>query len=472
MDDGTTIEFLGILTCILASALFSASETAITSLSRSKIEQLLENGVTSSLLKLWLRRPNQVLSTILIGNNIVNILASSLATDLSHDLLMQAGYGATEGAGIALAVGVMTLLILIFGEVVPKTIANQYPEKLFPIFRISFLLFYLAWPFSKGLVLISRFIVWLGGGKLKSHEGPLVTGEDLEFMIRRGTEEKSLDEGVGKILAGALDLEDTQAKEIMVPRTDMVMFDTEDTLEDAWSEIQESQFSRYPIYEETPDQVVGIVYVKDLLNHLKDGKGNFLLSDTMRSDIYFIPETKTVDELLAELKQRKISMGIVVDEYGGTAGMITMEDILEEMVGEIYDEYDEDEPPLVQTHPHTYRVKALFPLEDLEDALPLRIRFPEDADYETVGGLLMDLSGKVPAPGEVILWPDPEEGLEENAILAFEPNDLVDESYDIPPVLRFTVLSATETRIDNVRLEILNHPDALVATKEEIPPED
>ena len=396
--------------------MFSASETAITSLPRSKVEQLLENGTNSSLLRLWLKRPNQVLSTILIGNNIVNILASSLATDLSYDLLARSGHGGTEGAGIALAVGVMTMLILIFGEVVPKTFAKQYPEKIFPFFRLIHGLFFLTWPVSKALVLISRFMVWLGGGTLKSHDGPLVTGEDLEFMIRRGTEEKSLDEDVGQILAGALDLEDTQTKEIMVPRTDMVMFEVTDTLEDAWEKLLESQYSRYPIYDETPDKVVGMLYVKDLLSHLKKGEGDFPLADVMRKDLYFIPETKAVDELLTELKQRKISVGIVVDEYGGTSGMITMEDILEEMVGEIYDEYDEDESPLFEERARCYRVKALFPLEDLEDALPLKIRFPEDADYETVGGLLMDLSGKVPSPGEVIYWPDPEEGLEDNAL--------------------------------------------------------
>lgn len=415
---------------------------------------MMEAGRKSALLDLWMKTPNQVLTTILIGNNLVNILASSLATGLSYDYMQTLGYGESDSLAIGVAVGVMTLVILIFGEVAPKTFAKHNPERLIPLFIFVYILYYILLPLTIILVYISRLIVFIGRGKFH-HDGPLVTEEDLEWMIRRGTQEKSLDNEVGKIMTGALDLDDTVAREIMVPRTKMVMFEVEDSLDEIWAIHKEHNFSRYPIYEETPDTVVGIFYMKDLLTYIREPQNKpFSLKRLMRPDPYFIPETKNVGEILAELKRRKLIIGIVIDEFGGLSGMLTLEDILEEMVGEIYDEYDDDELPLLEERQNCFRLQAELALEDLQQHLHLQPGFPEDRSYDTVGGLLMDLAGKIPQAGEVIVWPKNGNGED-----ADEYDDLSPS-----PQLHFTVISAEETRINEIRLE-LHYPDKENATE-------
>jgi len=413
---------------------------------------MMEAGKKSALLDLWLKSPNQVLTAILIGNNIVNILASSLATGISYDYMHSLGFAQRDSLAIGIAVGVMTLVILIFGEVVPKTFAKHNAERLIPIFIITYLVYYVFWPLTKVLVYLSRLMVYLGGGKFH-HDGPLVTEEELEWMIRRGTQDKSLDNEVGKMLTGALDLDDTIAREIMVPRTKMVMFEVGDSLDEIWAIHKEHNFSRYPVYEETPDKVVGIFYVKDLLTFMREPQNRpFSLKLLMRPDPYFIPESKNVGEILTELKRRKLIIGIVIDEFGGLSGMLTLEDILEEMVGEICDEYDEDELPLLEEKQNCFRLQAELALEDLQQHLNLHPGFPEERGYDTVGGLLMDLAGKIPQAGEVIIWPKAGNG----------DNEDEDENMPPSPQLRFTVISAEETRINEVRLE-LHYPNPNVA---------
>jgi len=308
------------------------------------------------------------------------------------------------------------------------------------------MLHYLFLPLTRVLVFISGSVVWLGGGKFE-HQGPLVTEEDLEWMIERGHKEKVLHTEISSVLSGALDLEDTIAREIMVPRTKMIMFEAGETLEEIWEEHREHNYSRYPVYDEVPDKIIGIFYIKDLLYFLIDPAGKtFSLREMMRTDPYFVPESKNVREILTELKTKQIGMGIVVDEFGGVAGMVALEDILEEMVGEIYDEYDEPAQQFVEEKPGCYRVEAQYLLTDLEEHLHDAIKLPLDRGYDTVGGLLMDLAGRVPLPGEIFTWP------EDTA----EPGSENDEP--AAPQLSFTIIAATETTIDTVRMEILQ-PD-------------
>jgi CBS domain containing-hemolysin-like protein len=453
LEEDSLSQILTIVFCLIGSALFSATETAVTTLSHSKVHQLLENGKKSPLLKLWLTNPNHVLTTILIGNNIVNILASALATKFSYHQFQRIGIGDAESFAVAAAVGVMTLIILVFGEVVPKTFAKHNAEKMIPLFTVTYVFYYPFWLLTNLLVYISRIVVWLGGGKF-SHEGPLVTEEDLEWMIRRGTQEKSLGHEVGNMLAGALDLEDTVAREIMVPRTKQIMFEVNETLEEIWEQHREHNYSRYPVYDEIPDKIIGIFYIKDLLYYLVDPDGKaFHIRNLMRTDLYFVPESKNVREILTELKRRQIGMAIVVDEFGGVSGVISMEDIIEEMVGEIYDEFDEPEQDFVEEAPGRFRLQAQYLLTDLETHLPFKPGFPLDRGYDTVGGFLMDLAGKVPQPGEMFTWPKTPSG-------AYADNDVADQK----PVLAFTVLSASETRIDTVQMELIQEevdaPDA------------
>ncbi|MBN1663384.1 MAG: HlyC/CorC family transporter [Deltaproteobacteria bacterium] len=443
-------QIVAILFCLIGSALFSSTETALTSLSISKVHQYLDSGERSPLLKLWLVKPNDVLTTILIGNNIVNILASSLATQFSYQQLQAIGVNDVESIAIAIAVGAMTLIILIFGEVAPKTYAKHNAETLIPLFTFTYILYYPFWFITKILVYISRAVIWATGGKF-GHEGPLVTEEDLEWMIRRGTEEKSLGHEVGNMLTGALDLDDTIAREIMVPRTKIIMFEVNETLEEVWEQHKEHNYSRYPVYDEIPDIIIGIFYIKDLLYYLMNREDKmFHLRHMMRKDVYFIPESKNVREILTELQRRHLGMGIVVDEFGGVSGIVSLEDVIEEMVGEIYDEYDEPAQDFVEEKPGCFRVEAQYLLADLEDRLPFKPGLPLDKGYDTVGGFVMDLAGKVPHQGEVFIWPKP---------AANQGSESTLDEEDENPVLSFTVLSASETRIDTVRMEILSPPD-------------
>jgi CBS domain containing-hemolysin-like protein len=444
LEEDSLSQIVAIVFCLIGSALFSATETAVTTLSHSRAHQLLDNGKKSPLLKLWLTKPNHVLTTILIGNNIVNVLASALATKFSYSHFQRIGMGDADSIAVAAAVGVMTLIILVFGEVAPKTYAKHNPEQIVPLFSVTYVLYYPFLLLTNLLVYISRMVVWLGGGKF-SHEGPLVTEEDLEWMIRRGTQEKSLGHEVGNMLTGALELEDTVAREIMIPRTKMIMFEVNETLEELWEQHREHNYSRYPVYDEIPDKVIGIFYIKDLLYYLVDPDGKtFHIRNLMRTDLYFVPESKNVREILTELKRRQIGMAIVVDEFGGVSGSISLEDIIEEMVGEIYDEFDEPAHDFVEESPGRFRVQAKYLLSDLETHLPFRTEFPLDKGYDTVGGLLMDLAGKVPQPGETFTWPRPLSGF-------VSENDAASQK----PLLAFTVLSASETRIDAVQMEII-----------------
>lgn len=455
MAEDALSQIAAIVICLIASALFSSTETALTSLTHGRVHQLIDSGKKSALLSLWLAKPNDVLTTILIGNNIVNILASALATQFSYRQLQAIGINDVESFAVAVAVGVMTLIILIFGEVVPKTYAKHNADKLIPLFAVTYALYYPFWPITKVLVYISRAVVWVTGGKF-GHEGPLVTEEDLEWMIKRGTEEKSLGHEVGNMLAGALDLEDTMAREIMVPRTKIIMFEVNETLEEIWEQHREHNYSRYPVYDEIPDKIIGIFYIKDLLYYLVNPEGKtFHIRDMMRPDVYFIPESKNVREVLTELKRRQIGMGIVVDEFGGVSGIVSLEDVIEEMVGEIYDEYDEPAQDFIEEKPACFKVEAQYLLNDLETRLPFEPDFPLDKGYDTVGGFIMDLAGKVPKPGEQFTWPKP----------VSSPNG-DNANDDDNPVLLFTVLEASETKIDTVRMEILKPFDGNSETSE------
>ncbi len=442
MEADSLYQLAAIGLCLIGSALFSSTETALTSLSHGRIQLLLDNGRKSALLRLWLKKPNDVLTTVLIANNIVNILAASLATAFSQQQLLRLGLGARESLAVAITVGVMTLVILVFGEVVPKTFAKHNAEKLIPFFLLTFALYYLFLPLTRVLVFISGGVVWLGGGKFE-HQGPLVTEEDLEWMIERGHKENVLHTEISSVLTGALDLEDTIAREIMMPRTKMVMFEAGETLEEVWEEHREHNYSRYPVYDEVPDKVIGIFYIKDLLYFLIDPAGKtFSLRELMRTDLFFVPESKNVREILTELKTRQIGMGIVLDEFGGLAGMVALEDVLEEMVGEIYDEYDEPAQQFVEEKPNCFRIESQYLLTDLEEQLQDKTKLPLDRGYDTVGGLLMDLAGRVPLPGEVFIWPK-------------NTNELGSDDEPVSTQLSFTILAATETTIDTVRMEVL-----------------
>lgn len=434
MAYGTVVEVALILACVLLSGLFSGSETALTSLHAGRLEQLLSsNRPGLRLLRLWRDQPRTVLSFLLVANNLVNILASSLATQLSLKTLAGFGVDGAVGIAIALAVGVMTFLILVFGEVLPKTYARHNPHHVTSVLPLLLAFYALLWPVAKVLAYIGRGFISLAGGDPASPP-PTITEEELEFLIQKGHKEGSLDEDKERMLSGVLSLEDRIAKEVMVPRTDMVMFEARANIGAVMDGITEHNFSRYPVYQESKDKVIGVFYAKDLLSYFidKERKDAFKLRNFVRPP-YFVPETKRLDELLGEFQEERIHISIVVDEYGGTAGMVTLEDIIEEMIGEIYDEFDKEEKLCIQVDESTFIVNSRVPVEELKEELELEIQFADDREYESLGGLVMELAGSVPGRGETFTYRGPN---------------------DDDPVLNLTVLESDGVKLGKVKLVV------------------
>ncbi len=410
--EGVDLRLLVIGVSVLLSSLFSGTETAVTSLHSARLEQLIDKNPTGKRFLLeWRDHPAMVLSFLLIANNVVNILASSLATSVAIDILSGFGIGQATSYAIALSVGVMTFLILVFGEVLPKTYARHNPAAVRPFLPFLLATFMLLWPIAKALAALARGLARLGGVDL-SKGTPTITEEELEYLIHRGGKEGALEESQERMLSGVLELGDSIAREVMVPRTSMVMFESRDNLYRVVEVIKEHQFSRYPVYQGAPDKVIGFFYAKDLLPFLSDkaadkgGKDAFRLRNFVRPP-YFVPGTKRLNELLREFLTERIHMAIVVDEYGGVDGIVTLEDVMEEMVGEIYDEYDEEEALFTKLDDTSWMLDARFSVDDIKDILGIEIDFPDEREYETVSGFVMELAGRVPSTGESFVFKTP-----------------------------------------------------------------
>ena len=395
-----TSELISIILLLILSAIYSSTETALLALSKAKILEILEQRKDRpKTLKLWVDRPNLVLTGILVGNNFVNILASSLATKFTEQALSH-----IPGAWVvAVAVGVMTLLILTFGEVVPKTFAKHNPERLIPLLGLTYATIVVFRPLIWLLMQVAKPTIKAVGGKYQQ-EGPLVSEQEIEQMIRIGADEGIFSKDKGAIYESLLDFSETQAKEIMVPRTEIVGFSVDMPIDEVIRVTSTTKFSRYPVYEGDLDHIQGILLAKDLLRIVlfKDKGGRSLhLRDLLRQ-AYFVPETKRIGELLREFQTTRNQMAIVVDEWGGTSGLVTMEDVIEEIVGEIYDEYDRAEEFIKMISEDTFLINGKAPLEEVSKVMG--VEFPEQDDYETIGGFLMDLTGRVPNKDDVIIY--------------------------------------------------------------------
>ncbi|MBC7331595.1 MAG: HlyC/CorC family transporter [Synergistetes bacterium] len=384
-------DLLLLFVCISLSAFFSAAETALISLSKTKILALVKNDSTRS--KAWesfLNDPQRFLVTILIGNNLVNISASALATSLSLKLL--------PNIGIGLAVGLMTLVILVFGEITPKGLALRYAERFSRyVIYLIYLLSFVCYP---AVVVFSKLVDLLGGSK-KKFLYPLVTREELELLLSR-RDEVELEEEERKIIRSVINLEDKVVREIMIPRPDMVCLEASTPIKSVVRVISEYGHSRIPVYEGNIDNIIGVLYAKDLIPLMADGKWDEKVGNVVRTP-YFVPETKLVKELFDELRQKKIHIAIVVDEYGGTSGLVTMEDILEEIVGEIEDEYDKELPVIEKIGENVYVVDGRMNLEELLELFEIEPDMElDEREYDTVAGLLFTLFGRIPKSGEEI----------------------------------------------------------------------
>ena len=390
MDSGQALQILIVIGLLALSAFFSSSETAMMAVNKIRVRNLADAGLSSAqtLMKVLDNQP-KMLSAILIGNNIVNISASSLAT-----ILVTRAFGDMY---VGVGTGILTLLVLIFGEITPKTSATLYSETM-------------ALRFAKPIYMIMQvltpviFIVdKLSQGVLRLlHVDPnkkqdAITEDELRTIVEVSHEEGVIESDEKKMIYNVFDFGDSVAKDIMVPRIDMTFIDVDATFSEVIEVFREVKYTRYPVYEETTDNVIGIINIKDLL--LTENQKKFCIRDYLREPLYTYEFKKTA-ELMVELRKTQNNIAIVLDEYGATAGLITLEDMLEEIVGEIRDEYDEDEEDLIRRiGPREYVVEAAMKLDDLNDQLGLDL---ESEDYDSIGGFIIGLLDRLPEEGEEV----------------------------------------------------------------------
>ena len=388
MDSSDAIQFLALIILICLSAFFSSAETSMTTVNKIRIQSLAEQGdKRAKILLTVIEDSGKLLSTILIGNNIVNISASSLATTLTMRLF--------GNAAVSISTGIITLLVLIFGEITPKTMASLYAEKMALSYAriIHFLMFlltpviFLVNKLAKGVLTLLRIDDSVKGNTITEHE--------LRTLVNVGHEEGVIEKEERQMIYNVFDFGDSQAQDVMVPRIDVSFADVNSSYEDLIGLFREEKHTRFPVYEETTDNIIGIVNVKDLL--LTDQK-DFTLRKILR-DAYFTYEYKKTSELLMEMKENSVSFAVVLDEYGATSGIITLEDLVEEIVGDIHDEYDvEEEDDLTEIIPgKEYLALGSARLDDLDEVLHLNI---ESDDYDSIGGYIIEQLDRFPEKGE------------------------------------------------------------------------
>jgi CBS domain containing-hemolysin-like protein len=389
-----TWQWLAFAAGLLASAFFSASETALTSLGEPRLRSLIDSGGRrASLLRLWQKYPERILSTLLLGNTLVNVSLGSL-TALMAD---EAGYS----HAIALLTGVTTVLLLLFGEITPKTLAKRHASG-FAVFimplvaLVYWILFPLAWLF----VQLPRAIARLSGAPPLA--GAAATSRELEYFIEQGAKEGTIDKVREQLLSSVLAFTEVLVKEIMIPRTQVVALEETATYEEALKLVTESELSRIPVYRNSLDEIVGVLHAKSLLADVMKGikPGEFQLVKYVKKP-FFVPEVMKVSKLLTEMQRRKTHLAVVVDEFGGTSGIVTLEDVVEEIVGEIHDESDVEDKKLKVLSDGVILADAQVGIRDLEEHLG--VEFPV-GDYETLGGFLTATAGRVPPTGSLVVW--------------------------------------------------------------------
>ena len=385
------IQIVVLLILLLLSAFFSSAETALTTVNKIKIRSLADEGNKHAKLVLQITdNSGKLLSAILIGNNIVNLSASSLTTTIAI------GLGADMS--VAIATGILTVLILLFGEITPKTIATLHAEKLSLLYAVPVkIIMTVLTPISVVVNILARGILFLL--RVDPNAKPdAMTEDELLTIVDVSHEEGVIEEEEREMIYNVFNLGDAKAKDVMVPRVNVVFANVENTYSELIDIFRENKFTRLPVYEETTDNVIGTINMKDLL--LYDKTMDFQMRDFLR-DAYFTYEHKVVSELLVEMREASYNIAIVLDEYGETAGLITLEDILEEIVGEIHDEYDEYEEDelLTRVNDFEYILEGSISLDDLDDRLELHL---ESEEYDSLGGFIIENLDHHPEVGDEI----------------------------------------------------------------------
>lgn len=390
MDPSQIIQLITIIILLAMSAFFSSSETALTTVSTIRLKSLADNDNKNAKLVLKLKEnPDKMLSAILIGNNIVNIAASSITT-----IFVQTMWGSWA---ISIGSGALTLLVLVFGEITPKTAATGYADK------FSLVVAKPIWFLTKVLTPIIVVVNFLASCIMKlfriniNEKESTFTEEELRTIMDVSHEEGVIEEEEREMINNVFDFGEAEAKEIMIPRIDMCMINVDASYDELLEIFKENRYTRLPVYQDSTDNVIGIINIKDLILYRSGDK--FDIRDYLR-DVYYTYEYKKLDELMAEMRKDSVNITIVLDEYGAAVGLITIEDLLEEIVGEIRDEYDYDEEDsFKEIAPNEYLVDGQTKLDDVNDALDLSLT---SEDYDSIGGYIIGSLDRLPIMGDTV----------------------------------------------------------------------
>lgn len=395
VDPSVVYQIIVLIILLILSALFSSAETALTTMNKMKIRALADEGSSKAeyLLEITENR-SKLLTAILIGNNIVNLSASAITSTLAYSL---------GGPMVAIATGILTLLILIFGEITPKTLASIHSEKMAMAYcrPVGFFMT-ITTPIIVIVNVISHGILFLfrvdPNAKLNT-----ITESELRTIVDVGHEDGVIESEEKTMIHNVFDLGDAKAKDIMVPRVHVTFAHVDTSYEELLEIYREDRFTRLPIYEETTDDVIGTINMKDLL--LFENTKEFHIREILR-EAYFTYEHKNISELLVEMRKSSFNIAVVLDEYGETAGLISLEDLLEEIVGEIHDEYDEkEEERIQQLNEREYLIQGSISLDDLNDELGLEELDLDlsSEDYDSIGGLIIQLLDRLPEVGDEVI---------------------------------------------------------------------
>lgn len=395
---------LTILACIFIAGFSSGAEIGFLSINKVKLKNLSEKGDSRAIIITEILNDlPRFLTGMLVGINISIVTASCITTYLFERWAVQVEIG-------------LAIIILLIGEIIPKTIFRHYSTKLI----LTLIYPIRAW-YNFLHPVVSLIILLLGHINMGKKHGPFLSKEDFRFLIEEGEEHGTIEEEAEEMIGDVLELSETRVKEVMTPRTDMICVPVEANINEILTIFSQHHCSRIPVYDETIDNIIGILYIKDLLNFW--GKADVWISavDLIRFP-YFIPATKRVDDLLEEFQKKRIQIAIVVDEYGGTDGLVTLEDVLEEIVGEIHDEYETEEDPIKQKDANIFLIDGYAGIEMINKTMGIDI--PE-GDFETIAGFIMEHLGRIPLIGESFIYRN----------------------------LKITIVEATEKTIERVRLD-------------------
>lgn len=423
MDISIWWELLILIVILLLSSYFSAMETALSMLSEVKVKQMFSGGVTDEkeISNLWIKRRNRVLNTIFLGNTLFNIICAFIIINIADKYI--------HSYPLLIAALIIFFLVLVFGETIPKTLA-RYDVVSFSEFNLGVLskFYYVFSPFILVSDIIANFTLKIFGKSLS--QDTKFSEDELEFLINAGEQEGLLQHDKGEMINNIFDIADIDVKEIMVPRTEVTAVSENATTEEIKEIVRTSEFSRIPVYRNSLDNIVGILYVKDLIRLKGTDYSRDDLLKLIRKPL-FVPETKKIDLMLKEFQKSKLHIAVVVDEYGGTAGIITMEDILEEIVGDILDEYDIASEEIKKVDDNKYLINGRMTVADFCDYFDID-DFAEDDDYDTIAGFVFNLAGEVPKVGDEFVW----------------------NNY------KFIIKSLENRRIDTLEMEILDNLDS------------